>query len=285
MFIDIHAHLNDERLISDVENVILRAKEQGVGKIVCAGSDYNSSKIAVELANKNKNVYATVGLHPQNCIEFDKKMEKFIIDSAKNQKVVAVGEIGLDFYDLEYQIREEKKRNPNFEGISYEELREKQKEIFIKQIKLANKVGLPIMIHMRDATEQTIRILEENKNLLEKGGLLHCYSGSLETTKKIFDLGFYVSIGGSITFKNARVMPEVLKEVGIERVCLETDCPYLSPEPFRGRTNEPKNIPLIAEKIAQITNKNIKDVEDVTTENCYKVFPRLKNDWYKKLRV
>lgn len=278
MFIDIHAHLNDEKLIDNVENIILRAREKGVAKIVCVGTDYQSSVSAIALADKYESVYATVGVHPYDCFFFDKKMKNLILSSVKNKKVIAIGEIGLDFNDVEYQIKEAILKNPKLKDITKEKFIEKQKEVFIEQVKLSCQVELPIVIHMRESTNETLQILEENKNLIQKGGIFHCYNGSLETTKRIFDLGFYISIGGAITFKNSKIMPEVLKELGVERVMLETDCPYLSPEPFRGRINEPANIPVIAKKIAEITNIRLDEVEKFTTENCYKIFSRLKGD-------
>ncbi|MDD4111094.1 MAG: TatD family hydrolase [Clostridia bacterium] len=272
MFIDIHAHLNDKILLPDVESVVSRAKNVGVGKIVCVGSDYQSSLCGIELANKFENVYATIGLHPNDCYSFDSKIEELILKSKDNPKVIAIGEIGLDYYDIPHQLAE-----ANLENISEDNFIKKQREVFLKQLEFADKVNLPIMIHMRDATNDTLTMLENNKNLIKNGGLLHCYNGSIETTKKIFDLGFYISIGGAITFKNSRNMPAVLKEIGLQRVLLETDCPYLSPEPYRGKVNEPKNIPLIAAKIAEITGNSIEKVEKITTENCYKVFKRLKD--------
>lgn len=271
MFIDIHSHLNDEILFKNIDEIISNAKNVGVEKIVCAGSDYKSSLLAIELSNKYPNIYATIGLHPNNCYGFDSKMEKLILDSKDNLKVIAIGEIGLDYYDISHQLEEAK-----LENISEEQFIEKQKKIFIKQIQLANKINLPIMVHMRDATNDTLTILENNKSLIKEGGLLHCYNGSIETTKRLFDLNFYISIGGAITFKNSRNMPAVLKEIGLDRVTLETDCPYLSPEPYRGKINEPKNIPLIASKIADVTNNNLKNVENITTQNCYNVFKRLR---------
>lgn len=275
MFIDIHAHLNDERLIADVDNIILRANEQNVGKIVCVGSDYESSILAISLSKKYKNVYATVGIHPYDCFMFDKKMEDLILSVSKNKKVIAIGEIGLDFNDIQYQIDQAKLKNPKLD-LTEEIFKNKQKEIFLKQIELAHKISLPIIIHMRESTNETLQILENNKSLIKNGGIFHCYNGSLEITKKIFNLGFYISIGGTITFKNSK-MQEILKEIGIEKVMLETDCPYLSPEPFRGKINEPKNISIIANKIAIITNKSIDYVEKTTTQNCYTVFEKLKD--------
>ncbi len=271
MFIDIHSHPNDEKLINRVEEIIHNAQSVGVQKIVCVGYDYASSLKAIELSQKFKNIYATVGLHPNNCFEFDEKMENLILSSAKNPKIVAIGEIGLDYYDIPYQLKE---ANLN---ISEEKFIERQKEIFTKQIELANKINLPIMIHMRDTTEDTIKILENNKSILKNGGLFHCYNGSLETTEKIFKLGFYISLGGAITFKNSKNMPEVLKKIGLTHVCLETDSPYLSPEPFRGQLNEPKNISLVAQKISEILNKNVSEIEEITTKSCYTVFNKLKD--------
>jgi TatD DNase family protein len=315
MFVDIHAHLNNPNLVEDIEEVLARAKEAGVGKIVCVGSDFETSVKAIELSKKYIEVYASVGCHPHACLSFNKQMAELIYSAKNNKKVVAIGEIGLDYYNLDLQIAElsdleldkinkeesvekqkegpirqveDTKRNSSFKeiseeqttfkGISKEQFVEKQKEVFQKQLELANEIGLPVMIHMRDATSDTLNILESayKNGLLKNGGLLHCYSGSAETAKRVFDLGFYISLGGAITFKNSRNMPDVLREIGLERVTLETDCPYLSPEPFRGKRNEPSNIPLIGNKIAQILDMNVKDVELTTTKNCYKVFLRLK---------
>lgn len=277
MFIDIHSHINHKNLIIDLENVISRAKAQGVEKIVCVGSDYDSSLKAIELSDKFECVFAAIGVHPNEAYEFDDKAIKLLHSAKENTKIVAIGEIGLDYYDLDWQIEQAKIKDPKLNEITKEQFVEKQKEVFIKQIEIANSIGLPIMIHMRDSTSDTLKILESNKSFVEFGGLIHCYSGSLETTNRIYELGFYVSVGGAITFKNSRIMPKVLEEVGIERVTLETDCPFLCPEPYRGQKNEPKNIPLIAQRIAQLTNKSIDEIEYITTQNCLKVFPRLNN--------
>lgn len=276
MFIDIHSHINNEAFENEIEEVITRAKENKVEKIVCVGCDMQSSIDAINLANKFDNVYAVVGFHPNSAYEYDDKAENLILTAETNKKIVAIGEIGLDFYNLPWQIENAKKINPNLKDLNEQDFILKQKEIFLKQIKLANKLNLPIMIHMRDATNETLKILEENKNLLSAGGVMHCFNGSIETTRRVFNLGLYISIGGSITFKNSRIMPEVLEEIGLERVTLETDCPYLCPEPFRGTRNEPKNIPLIAKKIAQLTYSSLEEVEKITTQNALNAFPRMK---------
>ena len=276
MFIDIHSHISDKKFDGEVDAVILRAKDAGVGKIVCVGCDMETSKKALALAKKFENVYAAIGFHPNNVFEFDKAAEELLRSAKNNKKVVAIGEIGLDYYDFEHQIFEVKEKFPTLLNLTKEEFIEKQKEIFIKQLEIAKEISLPIMIHMRDATSDTLKILEENKSYVSNGGLMHCFSGSFETTMRVINLGLYFSIGGSITFKNSRIMPEVLSEIGISRITFETDCPYLSPEPFRGQRNEPKNIPLIAKRVSEITNTPLSEVERVSTENAYKVFPRLK---------
>lgn len=274
MFIDIHAHINNEKF-DDINDVISRAKNAKVEKIVCVGCDVKSCQSALKLAEQFENVYAAIGIHPNNVLEYNENVENLLRSATENKKIVAIGEIGLDYFDLDWQLEQVRIEFPEIK-ISKEEFIEKQKEVFTKQIELANEIGLPIMIHMRDATSDTLKILEGNPSFVKNGGLMHCYSGSYETTMRIFNLGLYVSIGGAITFKNSRVMPAVLEEVGIDRVTLETDCPYLCPEPFRGKRNEPKFIPLIANRIASITGLTIEEVEEKTTHNAQTVFPRLK---------
>lgn len=277
MFIDIHSHISDERFNGEIDAVISRANDAGVGKIVCVGCSKETSKQAIALARKFDCVYAAIGFHPNNVFEFDEEAKEILRSAKDNKKVVAIGEIGLDYYDLEHQISETELQFPALSNLTKEEFIKKQKEVFISQLEIAKEIGLPIMIHMREATGDTLQILEENKSYVENGGLLHCFSGSLETTKRILNLGLHFSIGGSITFKNSRVMPEVLSQTGLVGLTLETDCPYLCPEPFRGQRNEPKNIPLIAKRISEITGTTIDEVEKISTENAYKVFPRLKN--------
>ncbi len=256
MFIDTHAHINDEKLIDDIENVITRAHNEGVDVIVNSGSSYSSSKSSVEIASKYKEVYACIGIHPENCEEYNDDVEKFFIANANNKKVVAIGEIGLDYH---------------YEGYNSA----LQKEVFIKQLKLADKLNLPVVIHSRDATKDMLDILKENKHLLKNGGLMHCFNGSVETLNEIIKLGLKVSFGGVITFKNARNSPSLITAVPLDCFTLETDCPYLCPEPFRGNINEPKNIPLIAKKISEILQINIKEIEEITTKNAKNLFKKL----------
>lgn len=251
MFVDVHAHLVDERYESPDE-VVARANFFGVEKIISATSDYDTSVKSVTFAQRHEGVFSTVGVHPEDVASYDKVADK-LKQLAQSDKVVAIGEIGLDYH---YE-------NPD---------KGKQKEVFEKQIKLAHELGLPIVIHSRDAMADTMAILKANKALLSNGGIFHCYSGSVEEAKEILKLGFSFSFGGVCTFKNAKKVVEVLEFMPIENILLETDCPYLAPDPHRGETNEPKYIPIIAEKIASIKGISIEEVAQVTTANVERVF-------------
>lgn len=254
--IDAHAHLTDERY-DDLEDVVARAKEQGVGRIVCSAYNLWSSEKAVELAKKFDEVFANVGLHPENVDELgltEQEKEAYferLYALSKQEKVVAIGEIGLD-----YHFRDDNK--------------ELQKEVFIKQIEFANEAGLPIVVHSRDAIGDTIEILKQHPPKQES--LLHCYAGSLESAEIFMKLGFSFSFGGVITFKNAKNVASVVKGLPIERILLETDCPYLSPVPFRGKRNEPKNVAYVADMIAKIKGLTMEEVASITTQNAERIF-------------
>jgi len=251
MFVDVHAHIVDERYENPLQ-VIERAKFFGVEKIVCASSNYETSKKSAEFVEKIEGLYCTVGVHPEDCETFD-EVETELEKLAKGEKVVAIGEIGLDYHYENYN-------------------KEKQKEVFEKQILLADKLSLPIVIHSRDAMSDTMEILKNNKDKLKKGGIFHCYSGSVEEAKEILKLGFSFSFGGVCTFKNARKAVEVISFLPIENIMLETDCPYLAPVPHRGEVNEPKYIPIIAEKIAEIKGISLEEVGKKTTKNAERIF-------------
>lgn len=252
MFVDVHAHLIDE-VFQSPKDVLKRANFFGVEKIICASSNLETSEKAVLFAEKNSEVFCTVGIHPEDACEFDDNSLKTLENLCKNEKVVAIGEIGLDYH---------------YENCD----KGKQKEVFFEQIVLAHKMSLPIQIHCRDAMEDTMKILKSHKELLKCGGIFHCYSGSIEEAKEILKLGFSFSFGGVCTFKNARRLPEVIGFLPIENILLETDCPYLAPEPHRGEINEPKYIPIIAEKIAEIKNMTLEEVASATTKNAKRIF-------------
>lgn len=257
MLIDVHAHLNDERLENQIEDVLNRAKEKGIEKIICVGYDPQSSKKAIELAEKFNEIYACIGVHPNETQHFDKNFEEFLIKNSTHKKVVAIGEIGLDYH---YQPFD----------------KEIQKQVFVRQLEIAYECKLPIQIHSRDATQDTIDILKEHRNLLTYGGIIHCYSGSVEMLKEIEKLGLKISMGGVLTYKNARQTVDVIKALPLSMLTLETDCPYLSPVPFRGETNEPKNVKYVAQKVAEIRNIYLEEVAKIATANTLELFTKLK---------
>lgn len=250
-FIDVHAHLD---AFEDVEKVIDDAKINGVEKIITAGYNLASSKKCVELAKKYPGVYAVIGLHPENIEDENADYLSELKVLAKNKKVVGIGEIGLDYH--------------------YGKDKERQKKIFVEQIELANLLNLPIVIHSRDAMGDTMEILKSHK--VKNGGLMHCYSGSVESARELKKLGFSFSFGGVCTFKNAKNVCAVIEDLSMDSIMLETDCPYLAPVPHRGERNEPKYIPLIAEKIAELKNIELDEVAKITTNNAKNIF-KLKN--------
>ncbi len=289
---DAHGHLTDEQYSADLQQVIENARQAGICGIVSAAYDLTSSKLAIALASTNKDIYATVGVHPENVAEledwfkngkgdfseFVKNAQKSLENSlktlkklAKSQKVVAIGEIGLDYHFLDYlgQIKHER-AGESLTDFEKEEIKNLQQIAFEKQILLAEELELPIVVHSRDAMGDTLKILQKYR--LQKESLLHCYSGSIESAKILMQLGFSFSFGGVVTFKNAHNVQEVVKELPLERILLETDCPYMSPEPFRGKRNEPKNVVYVADKISKIKNIPIEQVALVTTQNSMRLF-------------
>jgi TatD DNase family protein len=251
MLFDSHAHLNDPKLIDRVEDIIDNAKKNKVKKITCVGYDYDSSMLAIELANQYDHVYAAIGIHPSEAKKLNIDLS-WIEDYIDNPKVVAIGEIGLDYYWDKTFMSE-------------------QKELFINQIKLANKYKKSIIIHMRDATKDTYDILKEYKEV-DILGVMHCYSSSKEAMKQFIDLNMYISLAGPVTFKNAITPKEVAKEISLDNLLVETDSPYLSPIPYRGKTNEPKNVLYIAKEIAQIKGVSLDEVMKKTYENTCKLY-------------
>lgn len=253
MIFDSHCHLNDEKLLERVDEVIESAKENGVGYFLVIGWDKESSLCAVKLAEQYDCVYAAIGFHPENI--FDATDEEFeaTMSLINHPKVVAVGEIGLDYYWTKDPIK-----------------RELQKEWFIKQIDFANEHHKPISVHNRDAFMDCLAILKEHKPLY--GGVMHCYSGSAEALKEVLDLGMYIGLGGPVTFTNAKTPKEVAQDVPLDRLLLETDAPYLAPHPLRGTVNEPANIALVANEIARLRGSSKKRIAEATLENTKRLF-------------
>lgn len=249
---DTHCHLNHENFIFNVREHIENAKKAGVTKFLVVGYDKESSLKAAELANKHDEIYAAVGYHPTEVDISDEDFE-IVVNLLKNRKVVAIGEIGLDYHWV---------KDPS--------QREKQKQYFIKQIELANKHNLPVTIHSRDADLDMLEILQNNP--LKMGGVMHCYSGSVESAKEITKMNLLLGLGGPLTFLNAKKPKEVAREIPLEKIVLETDAPYLAPHPHRGETNEPKYIVLVLEELAKIKNKPIEEVAEIVYENATNMF-------------
>lgn len=252
MFFDTHAHLNAEQYNEDLKEVIDRALSEGVSNIVVVGFDRQTIEKAMELTEKYEFIYASVGWHPVDAIDMTEEDLQWIEELSQHPKVVALGEMGLDYYW---------DKSP----------KDVQKEVFRKQIRLAKKVKLPIVIHNRDATADIVEILKE-EGAGEVGGIMHCFSGSPETAKECVAMNFYISLGGPVTFKNAKKPKAVADVIPLEKLLIETDCPYLAPHPFRGKRNEPSYVKLVAEQIAEIKGVSVEEVASVTTENAKKLF-------------
>ena len=249
MYFDSHAHYNDEQFDTDREELLQAMPSNSVSYIINCGTDLSSSLFSIELANKYPFVYAAVGIHPEDVSKNESLDE--IKKLAQNEKVVAIGEIGLDYYwDTS--------------------TKEKQIEYFKNQLLLANELNLPVIIHDREAHQDTFNILKEIP--VDKKGVLHCYSGSVEMAREFLKLGYYLGFGGSLTFKNAKNVVEVIKEVPEDRFLIETDCPYMTPVPFRGKRNNSMYLKYVVEKIAEIKEMTPKQVEELSENNAKRLF-------------
>lgn len=256
--IDSHAHLDDEKFDNDREEIISKIKDAGIKNFITAGYSLGSSKKAVELAEKYDFIYATCGISPNDIPQDEEKMWKQISEIEKmmkkqKNKVVAIGEIGLDYY-----------------WEKDEKMRELQRKAFIKQIELANKLKLPIVIHTREAIMDTLEILKQN--LVDKKGVFHCCPQNRELIKEGLKLGFYISFAGPITFKSSKNAEEMINLVPDNRILIETDSPYLAPEPVRGTRNDSSNVIYMAEKIAQVKQMSTTEVAKATYENAKRIF-------------
>ncbi|OFL49515.1 MULTISPECIES: TatD family hydrolase [Nosocomiicoccus] len=253
MLIDTHVHLNADQYEGEVDAVIERAKENGVEKFVVIGFDRKTIERTMELIESYDEVYGVIGWHPVDAIDCTDEDLEWIESLSSHEKIVAIGEIGLDYHW---------DKSP----------KDIQKEVFIKQIELAKRVNLPIVIHNRDADEDTIDILESH-DAKSVGGIMHSFhNGTDEQIDRVLNMGFYVSLAGVITFKNVKRPKEVAQYVPLDRLLVETDAPYLTPHPFRGKRNEPKLVRLVAEEIAQLRGISVEEVEKATTENAKRIY-------------
>ncbi|MCM3021480.1 TatD family hydrolase [Priestia megaterium] len=252
MLFDTHVHLNAEQYEDDLQEVINRALEKGVQNMVVVGFDEPTIKKAIQIAETYDFIYASVGWHPVDAIDMTDEYLAWIEELAQHPKVVALGEMGLDYHW---------DKSP----------KEVQKDVFRRQIRLARKVNLPIIIHNRDATEDVVTILKE-EHVEEVGGIMHCFTGSIEVAKQCMDMNMYISFGGPVTFKNAKKPKEVATELPLDKLLIETDCPYLTPHPFRGKRNEPGYVSYVAEQIAELKGITYEELADITTANAKKLF-------------
>ena len=248
MYTDTHCHLSKNDY-ENIEEIIKKAKENKVNRLLISGCDIKGIKESIEYAKKYDNIYLELGFHPSEVNNISDKdiewLEKII---KENKKVVAVGEIGLDYH---------------FE----KDNKEKQKELFKKMIRLAQKMNLPVVIHSRDAFQDTYDILKESKI----SGVIHCFTGNIDNAKMYTEIGFKLGIGGVLTFKNTKLR-DTIKEISLEDIIIETDSPYLTPEPYRGTKNEPSYIPIIANAISNIKNISIEEVSTITEKTVNKLF-------------
>lgn len=252
MLFDTHVHLNASQFDEDREDVIKRAQDAGVEYMVVVGFDRETIPLAIEIAEAHPNIYAAVGWHPVDAIDMEDEDLTWLEELSSHPKVVALGEMGLDYHW---------DKSPA----------DVQKEVFRKQIHLAKKVNLPIIIHNREATQDIVDLLKEEQ-AADVGGIMHCFSGSVEVAKECIDMNFYISLGGPVTFKNAKRPKEVAEAIPMERLLVETDCPFLAPHPNRGKRNEPSYVTLVAEKVAEIKGISVEEVSQETTKNAFKLF-------------
>ena len=254
IFTDTHCHLNDEKFISDLEDVIIRAKNFGVTKIINFGANLNDSATAVELTKKFSGMFAGVGIHPEEIDNFtENNSAEKIFELAQNKNVVAIGEIGLDYHwekDFDRRILQQK--------------------IFIEQLDIARQLNLPVCIHEREAHGDALKILKSDCHGLR--GVFHCYSGSLEMAKEIFKSDWFIGIDGPITFKNSAKLPDIVKFAPRDKILIETDAPYLAPTPYRGKRNEPSYLIEIAKKIAEIRAETLEEVAEYTSANAKNLY-------------
>ena len=248
MFIDTHCHIFSE-YYDDIDKVISECRDNNIDKIIVNGSNIKSNIEVMELANKYDIVYAAIGFHPTELDDFKEEYFRFLEENINNSKVVAIGEIGLDYH---------------YDNTDKEE----QIMVFRRQLDIADKYNKPIIVHSRDSIQDTYNILKQYK----VNGSIHCFSGSVEMAREFIKLGYKLGIGGIITYKNAKTIKEVVRDIDLSYILLETDSPYLTPSPYRGESNSPKYIPLIAEAIADIKDVSIVDISRVTTANAEAIF-------------
>ncbi|MBE5899577.1 MAG: TatD family deoxyribonuclease [Lachnospiraceae bacterium] len=268
MIFDSHAHYEDKRFAPDRDELLCAMRENNIGRIVNVGSTLDTSKQSVELAGQYEDIYAAVGIHPsevafpidgeeRNALSIKESVDvipeviKELKNLSTNRKCVSIGEIGLDYY------WDKEEDNHNL-----------QKQWFKVQLELASRVNKPVIVHSREASKDTFDILKEAKSTLDTRAVVHCYSGSPEMAKEYVKLGYYIGVGGVVTFKNGRKLRETVEEIPLESILVETDCPYMAPEPYRGKRNDSTKLSYIVERISNIKNISKEQVEEITWQNA-----------------
>ncbi len=256
MFIDIHCHIDDEKF-EDSKSVVNAYIKDGVDTVINAGANIASSVSSFNLSKEYESVFFSAGIHPSDIEELNEDNLEKLKELAQNKKCVAIGEIGLDYHFLPFD-------------------KEKQKQGFVRQINLAKELDLPIVVHSRDAAKDTLDIIKANP--LSRGGVMHCFSGSKESAREYVNFGFYISFGGTLTFKNASNLREVALSLPLDRILTETDSPYLAPTPLRGSVNQPKNVSLVTAFLGELLGLSVEETARIVKENAERLFYKLKRN-------
>lgn len=258
MIFETHAHYDDESFNEDREELIRSMPQKGIGRIINVGASIETTKTTLSLAEKYDFVYAAVGVHPSDISGLNEETFAWLKEQTKNEKTVAIGEIGLDYYwDKEPEVQKA------------------QRYWFARQMELARETKLPVIIHSRDAAADTMEVMKQ-VHAESIPGVIHCYSYSKEMAQEFIKMGYYIGVGGVVTFKNAKKLKETVQAILLERILLETDCPYMAPEPHRGTRNESSNIPFVIDKIAELKGITPEEVERVTEANARRLFLKVK---------
>lgn len=258
MIFETHAHYDDEQFEEDLEEVLTDIRANGIRPIINVGASITSCAIGIALADTHKDIYAALGIHPSEINDFNDRNLAWLRNQSAWEKIVAIGEIGLDYYWGKDQS-----------------VQRKQRKWFARQLELAREVELPVIIHSRDAATDTLKVMKEH-NAHEIPGVIHCYSYSRELAREFIDMGYYIGIGGVITYKNARKLVETAETIPLERILLETDSPYLAPEPNRGQRNDSRNLTYVIERLAEIRGTTPEEIEKITEDNAYRLFTRVR---------
>lgn len=258
MIFETHAHYDDERFDEDRAELLTSLPKKGIGRVINVGAEYQGCLDSVALAETYDHVYAAIGIHPSNISDLTEEVFDWLREKSVWEKTAAIGEIGLDYYwDKELVVQQA------------------QREAFARQLKLAKETGLPVIIHSRDAAEDTMKIMKQ-EHAENIPGVIHCYSYSKEMAREFVKMGYYIGVGGVLTFKNAKKLKETVVDLGLSHIVLETDCPYMAPEPHRGSRNDSTNIPYVVQTISELTGQDPQMVEAVTWENACRLFQKVK---------